>query len=421
MIPLLDVYLPAALFEPAEQGDMRVGECRFNLKRGQVNCVFTYDRSYLAKSGAFAIEPRMPLNSTSHYCLGLPGVLRDASPDRWGRHLIARRQLHAVREPHVSPRTLDEVDYLAGVHDLARQGAVRLALPDTRQMLSAEGNVPPVVELKRLIAASNGLILEGGNANQIQELLDAGSGSLGGARPKATVMNDGKLLLAKFSHPGDEWNVMAWEKTVLDLAKKAGISVPGSKLVRIGSDTALVLERFDRQDSALAGQRVPYLSAMTLLGAQDGEQRDYVEVAEELAVFASDPDRELRRLFVRVSFSVLMHNTDDHLRNLGFLHSKDGWKLSPLFDVNINPDARRQRVTSIYGETGEGEMDALHELAASCGLGEAEARCQVRDVLGVLPHIRAVARRNGCAERELESMLAIVQHKADGLRRSFKL
>ena len=123
----------------------------------------------------------------------------------------------------------------------ARQGALRLAAPGSSLMLSAEGKVPPIVELKRLLAASNGLILEGGSESQVKELLDAGSGSLGGARPKATVVDGGKLLMAKFSHPGDEWDVIAWEKVVLDLAGKAGIAVPKVWAFAHRSDSALVL------------------------------------------------------------------------------------------------------------------------------------------------------------------------------------
>lgn len=421
MIPALDVYLPASLFDSDERGDIRVGTCRFSLKRGQVNCAFAYDHAYLLRNGAFGIDPHIPLNSTSHYSLGLPGVLRDSSPDRWGRHLIARRQAHAARAEGASLRTLDEVDYLIGVHDMARQGALRLAVPGSSLMLSAEGKVPPIVELKRLLAASNGLILEGGSESQVKELLDAGSGSLGGARPKATVVDGGKLLMAKFSHPGDEWDVIAWEKVVLDLASKAGIAVPKSKFLRIASDSALVLERFDRREGLLAGERIPYISAMSLLGAQDGEQRDYVEVAEELAVCSGDPSRELRRLFVRVAFSVLMHNTDDHLKNLGFLYFKGGWELAPMFDVNINPDTQRCRVTSVYGESGRGEVEALHELASSCGLDEGSARELVRGLLKAAMHARTVARKAGCPERELDLMLGAVQQKAADLKDSFGL
>ena len=120
-------------------------------------------------------------------------------------------------------------------------------------MLSAEGKVPPIVELKRLLAASNGLILEGGSESQVKELLDVGPVLWAVLEPKATVVDGGKLLMAKFSHPGDEWDVIAWEKVVLDLAGKAGIAVPKSKFLRIASDSALVLERFDRREGLLAG------------------------------------------------------------------------------------------------------------------------------------------------------------------------
>ena len=229
--------------------------------------------------------------------------MRDSSPDRWGRHLIDRRAIVEAQTAGVTLRAIDEVDYLLGVFDSTRQGSLRYSVPDSDDWLSASNEVPPIIELKRLLFASNEIARGNERNGQIKELLDAGSGSLGGARPKASVVDEGKLLLAKFSHPGDEWDVIAWEKTALDIAGAAGMAVPSSKLVRIGGDSALLLERFDRSGSLEKGERIPYLSAMSLIGAYDGEHCDYTTVADALSVWTSSPSCELTELFRRVVLS----------------------------------------------------------------------------------------------------------------------
>lgn len=211
------------------------------------------------------------------------------------------------------------------------KGSLRYSVPDSDDWLSASNEVPPIIELKRLLFASNEIARGNERNGQIKELLDAGSGSLGGARPKASVVDEGKLLLAKFSHPGDEWDVIAWEKTALDIAGAAGMAVPSSKLVRIGGDSALLLERFDRSGSLEKGERIPYLSAMSLIGAYDGEHCDYTTVADALSVWTSSPSCELTELFRRVVFSVALHNTDDHLRNLGLIRKKSGMGVGSCF------------------------------------------------------------------------------------------
>ena len=337
MVPIVDVFTSFA----GEAAEVLVGTCRFGLRRGRISCSFAYSDAYLKRPDAYAIDPALPLRTAFYHCEGMPGAMRDSSPDRWGRHLIDRRAIVEAQTAGVTLRAIDEVDYLLGVFDSTRQGSLRYSVPDSDDWLSASNEVPPIIELKRLLFASNEIARGNERNGQIKELLDAGSGSLGGARPKASVVDEGKLLLAKFSHPGDEWDVIAWEKTALDIAGAAGMAVPSSKLVRIGGDSALLLERFDRSGSLEKGERIPYLSAMSLIGAYDGEHCDYATVADALSVWASSPSCELTELFRRVVFSVALHNTDDHLRNLGLIRKKSGWVLAPVFDVNINPVAAR--------------------------------------------------------------------------------
>lgn len=415
MVPIVDVFTSFA----GEAAEVLVGTCRFGLRRGRISCSFAYSDAYLKRPDAYAIDPALPLRSVFYHCEGMPGAMRDSSPDRWGRHLIDRRAIVEAQTAGVTLRAIDEVDYLLGVFDSTRQGSLRYSVPDSDDWLSASNEVPPIIELKRLLFASNEIARGNERNGQIKELLDAGSGSLGGARPKASVVDEGKLLLAKFSHPGDEWDVIAWEKTALDIAGGAGMAVPSSKLVRIGSDSVLLLERFDRSGSLEKGERIPYLSAMSLIGAYDGEHCDYTTVADALSVWTSNPSCELAELFRRVVLSVALHNTDDHLRNLGLIHKKSGWVLAPVFDVNINPVAARIRATSIFGEAGKSEVEGLDSFGEICGLS-AEAKAQiVGETLASVRHWRAFAKRNGCKDFECDLMGRVIEERCAALESRF--
>lgn len=414
MTPTIQVFTSHTLGD-----DVLVGTCHFSLRRGSISSSFIYDQGYLASSDAYAIDPSLPFRDASGFCTGLPGALRDSSPDRWGRHLIDRRAVAESSGSGLALRSRDEVDYLLGVYDASRQGALRFRVPGSDNYLSPNETVPPLVELKRLVAASNQVSLGSADNDQVKELLDAGSGSLGGARPKASVTDEGRILLAKFSHPGDEWDVMAWEKTSLDIAKAAGLAVPRARLLRIGSDSILLLERFDRAGSLMDGQRIPYLSAMSLVRARDGSQSDYADVADALVDWCIDPLPQLEALFERVVLSVALHNTDDHLRNLGLVRRGGCWVLSPVFDVNINPDPSRGRTTSVFGETGKTEVDGLKELAESCGLAAEKSSLAVARVLRGVRTWRALAKRNGCKEAESELMGRVVDERAHALSTAF--
>lgn len=413
MVPLLEVY------DASTGADVPVGTARFTLRRGAVSTTFAYDEAYLVRGWeSYSIDPALPLAAGPQHCEGLPGAFRDAAPDRWGRRLIDRAHREKAAERDAAPRKLDEADYLAGVFDRTREGALRFAVPG-QGFVSASGPVPPVVQLPALMDAARQVVDDSAGWQQVKELLDAGSGSLGGARPKASVCDDGRLLLAKFSHQNDDWDVVGWEKTMLDLAEAAGIPVPSSRLVRIGRQSALVLERFDREDSLLEGRRIPYMSAMTVLGAADGEGRDYAELAEATADLAGHVNGELRDLFRRVAFSVAVNNTDDHLRNWGFLRREGKWQLSPLFDVNPNPYEGATRVTAVLGETGDRAAQALRDLAAYTGLDAEQAAAVVSEVLAAAGRWKTAARKNGIKEKEITLFVPAFARSAKALRAAF--
>jgi serine/threonine-protein kinase HipA len=382
-----------------EAAPLRAGIAYFTHGRQRVTTTFAYDPSYLADARSFDLEPALPRQSGQQYIDGLPGCFQDSAPDRWGRNLIDKRRRAQQRQATRRLPAATTVDYLAGVSDLTRQGDLRYAAVDGGPFLDPGHTVPKLVSLSRLLAAADRAVADPDDFAAVKELLDAGSGSLGGARPKASVRaDDGRLLIAKFPHRDDAWNVMAWEKSALDLAEDAGIHVPGRRLTTVGDRSVLLLDRFDRGPG---GRRVGYLSAMSLLGARDGEDADYLDIAEVLPEHGARVADDLTELYRRVVFSVAMHNTDDHLRNHGFVRRPGGWRLSPLFDVNPDPDPGTTRVTSIAGAVAaDDEPDALLELATECRLSEERARRVAGEVHAAVRRWREVALRNGIGKAE---------------------
>jgi serine/threonine-protein kinase HipA len=372
---------------------VEVGTAYFTRRNAMISTSFRYAEDYLARPGAYAIDPAMPLLKGNYVPAGLPGAFADCSPDRWGKNLISKTvRAKALREGRTAP-SVGDVDYLLGVSDLTRQGSLRFRQEAEGQFLHPGLSVPKLIELPRLLHAADGVARDSDDMAAIKDLLDAGSGSLGGARPKASVRDGGRLLIAKFPHHNDEWDVMAWEKTALDLAERAGIDTPRREITLIDGRTVLLLDRFDRERN----RRVGYMSAMTMVEGRDGVPGDYLEVAEILTEFSSRTSDDLRQLWRRIAFSIAIHNTDDHLRNHGFLRDgAAGWRLSPIFDVNPNPDGGAQRVTSIGGaHRREDELDGLMTYAESFRVKPADARQIIRDVLDSTADWQRVATGNG--------------------------
>lgn len=278
------------------------------------------------------------------------GVFADASPDRWGR-LLMRRRLERAQRAGLAAKTarLHESDFLLGVHDAFRAGALRFRLNDVGDFLDNQHGVaaPPFVQLRELEAASLALERDEDNTAAAGDdwlrMLIAPGGSLGGARPKASVVDpNDHLWIAKFPSVRDEHDVGAWELVVHTLARSFGLSVPTGIARRFASPhhTFLVM-RFDR---TATGKRLHFASAMTLAGRQDGDDAStgasYLEIARVLIDHGAQTDTDLRELWSRIVFNMLVSNTDDHLRNHGFiLVPGKGWRLSEAFDMNPAPDA----------------------------------------------------------------------------------
>lgn len=380
------------------------GYAQFHRGRGVLTATtFQYDPGYLTHPHAYPVDPALELVSGTQHTQGLPGVFSDSAPDHWGRELIRKQERALARAESRRPLDLDDVDFLTGVGDVTRQGALRFrdgSDPDT-VFLDPGHTVPKLVSLPELLRAADTAAKNttGDDYEAVKALLDAGTGSLGGARPKAAVFDyDGRQLIAKFPHHQDAWDVMAWEATALDLAEQAGVLTPSHRLIHVEGRHLHLLERFDRGEH---GDRIGYMSAMTLLGRRDGDSADYVDIAEHLAEVSSQAKQDARQLLRRVAVSVGLNNTDDHLRNHGFLRSRAGWRLSPAFDVNPNPELTRRQTTIAGADTTAEEVEGLMELARSCRLTPAEARAELARTADALRAWREVATGNGVRSAEL--------------------
>jgi len=400
-----------------DAGQLRpVGQADFTRTRGRLSTTFLYDATYLAGGGT-SIDPALPLVAGAQHQPGLVRAFADSAPDRWGRGLVEKAERMRAREEGRAPRQLDDVDFLLGVSDDTRQGALRFRLSGRTELLGAPSTVPRLISLPELLRASDELASDDDPSRAVKQLLDTGTTGLGGARPKASVrLDDGSLAIAKFPHASDRWDVMAWEATALDLLAAAGIRTPSYRLARVGDRSVLLLRRFDRTD---VGQRVGYISAMTATGSDDGDQRDYDDVAGAVRDLSSTPRADLHELFDRVVANVALGNTDDHLRNHGFLAARGAWTLSPVFDVNPTPDPYRARSTSIMGaDAPPDEVDGILALASRCSLRADDARERVARIAAALEAWRDVARAHGVAEREISLMAESVAPRLESLARA---
>lgn len=314
--------------------------------RGRESFSFEYDEVWLQSGFSHMIDPDMQLYSGAFHPRDDKenfGVFLDSCPDRWGRVLMQRREAAMARLDNRAPEKLTESDFLLGVFDGHRMGALRFKLAEDGPFLNDNKAMatPPWTSLRELEEAS--AKFEEDNTNDpdylkwINMLIAPGS-SLGGARPKASVMDtQHHLWIAKFPSRNDDKDIAAWEMVTTELAKKAGINMAEGRVQRYNSNHHTYLtKRFDRAPS---GERVHFASAMTLLGYSDGESShgaSYLELVEFILRHGANVAGDLEELWRRIVFSICVKNTDDHLRNHGFLLTNAGWVLSPAYDINPN-------------------------------------------------------------------------------------
>jgi serine/threonine-protein kinase HipA len=397
-----------------------VGRLWARERAGKETSSFAYDPSWLKRKGAFALSPTLMLTSGQFQAQGLPNVFGDTAPDSWGRKLMLRRERARAKKAKTQPRTLFEIDYLAGVDDRTRIGALRFKEAEDGPFLTTTGEpVPPLISLPRLLSATDRIERDEETEEDLLLVLAPGT-SLGGARPKATIQDaDGRLLIAKFPKRDDDWPIPSWEAVLLKLAGDAGLDVPPWRLEEIAGRPVLLVNRFDRDAD---GQRVPFMSAMTALDAADhGPQRSYLEIVDAIRQTGSKPEADIEELWKRVVFNILVSNTDDHLRNHAFLHDGKGWRLAPVYDLNPCPVDVKPRVHALAIDEADAtaSLETALEAAELFGIKEERARVLAGEIGAVTSGWRAAAKSFGLSAAQVERMESAFEH--DDLQLALKL
>lgn len=391
-----------------------VGEFVFESDGRRQTSVFRYDVKWLEHPDRFAIAPSMPLSDSPFYHAAtrdnrraaLPGALSDSAPDSWGRGLIQR----------VSEGPLTELDFLLAANDKTRQGALRYIGEDGRPMAHSSPAVPRVAALREVRRLA-GTALEDLPAVERDRLVGS-AGSLGGARPKASVVDDdGSLMIAKFTSADDTMPVERVEVATLNLARAAGVNAASARL-ELGDTPRPValIRRFDRRDT----ERIGYLSAQSFIAADAGTGAYYTDIADALRAHAFDVKRELAELYRRILFTILVSNNDDHLRNHGLLHVATGqWALSPAFDINPQPHRHRHLETGISELSGnEASIEAALEAAPFFEIDRDVAGTMLGDLVRAIDsRWRIECRKSGMNARETSSYAPAFEHEETRIAR----
>ena len=329
--------------------DVRVGKLWFHIRGSRESSTFEYDKKWLEHPERFSLEPALNLTEGAFHTkqgINIFGAIGDSAPDRWGRVLI---------------------------------------------------------DLPNLLSAAERFIEDNESAADLKLLLAPGS-SLGGARPKASVRDkDGSLAIAKFSRKDDEFNVVIWETVALTLAKKAGIKVSLYRLETILEKPVLIIKRFDRKDR----ERIPFLSAMSMISALENEQHSYLEIAYALAQNGAAPKEDMAELWRRIVFTIMISNTDDHLRNHAFIYERyKGWRLSPAYDLNPTPIEIKPRIltTAIDFYDTSASLETALSVVKEFRLKKEDALQIIKEVRSAVMQWREVASEFGLSKRECDTM-----------------
>ena len=400
------VYENFSSLEPKKLGVLYV-----DTLRGIEHYSFEYDQDWLKQSKfSFCLDPDISMFSGRQYTeKNIFGMFADASPDRWGRILMKRREAIKARNENRKPNKMYDSDFLLGVYDQTRVGALRFKDNVNGPFLSddKETAAPPWATLRSLEEASRQFEKDDNYLNDkwLKQLLKPGS-SLGGARPKATVEDEqGNLWIAKFPSKNDEYDVGAWEKVVHDLAKLCGLNVPESKVEKFSKDgSTFLVKRFDRDGE----KRIHFASAMTMLGKNDGASSDdgssYVDIVDFIRAYGSSPKDDLIELFKRIIFSMAVSNTDDYLRNHGFILNDKGWNLSPLYDVNPVPYGD---VLSLNIDSYDNSISIDLAISSACyyDINECDAEAYADEILTMVKNNwEQLAKKYGINRDQIEEM-----------------
>jgi len=385
------------------------------------NTTFAYDQRWLANPDRFNVSADLALHSgyqprraPSAHDSVFHFAIADTAPDAWGRRVIARD--HAKRrKDNAALAPLTEMDYLLAVDDFSRVGALRLRAQDGRYCRTVdEGrrSTPPLLELQRIYQASRA-VEQGQESTEDLRYLQGKGTSLGGMRPKSTVVDeDGALAIGKFPSVGDVRSVTRGEVLALRLAHRAGIVAAPARIVEIEGTPVAVIRRFDREGG---DGRIPYQSAASLLQASREDDRSYTEIADAIRSVGHSPTGDVQQLWRRMVFNLLITNVDDHLQNHGFLHVEKGfWRLAPAFDINPFPDKDRESKTWLSEQDGPiTDLETLLARSAYFSLSRNDAMAVLAEVYAAVLDWRQVAldAAVGLRANELDDFASAFEHE----------
>ena len=389
-----------------------MGSLYVNVIKGGESYSFEYDKGWLKKTGlTLTLDPELMPYSGRQYPTGknIFGLFADASPDRWGRVLMNKRERILAEKEGRKPSKLYDSDYLLGVYDETRMGGIRFKVNQEGPFLSDDNETaaPPWATLRTLEEASRNFENDetGLTEKWLNQLIKPGS-SLGGARPKATVVDTkDQLWIAKFPSKNDENDTGAWEIVAHDLAALCGLNVPEAKLEKFSPlGSTFLIKRFDR----LGSKRVHFASAMTLLGKKDGasaaDGSSYLDIAAFIKSYGAQPKTDLSELWKRIVFNMAVTNTDDHLRNHAFILTDKGWILSPLYDVNPVPYGDELSL-NVDEDDNSISIDLAVQTAVKFGISKSDAEAVAEDILQIVrDNWERIAARYALTRRQIEEM-----------------
>ncbi len=399
-----------------------MGILNVEVVRGKEVFSFDYDKEWLDSDDFRLLDPDLQKFSGAQYLYDEKpnfGLFLDSSPDRWGRMLIKRREAIQARMQQRSTRTLYETDYLLGVFDGNRMGALRFKLDPHGDFMdnNKEFAAPPWTSIRELEYAS--LQLESDNAVDSLEyakwlrMLVVPGSSLGGARPKANVVDEqGSLWIAKFPSRNDNIDMGAWEKTVADMAEQCGICMPQTKVQKFSSRHHTFLsKRFDRTSD---GKRVHFASAMTMLGMSDGANStngaSYLSLVEFIITQGTNVNDDLEQLWRRIVFNIAVSNCDDHLRNHGFILQEQGWVLSPAYDINPDEFGVGLKL-NISEDDNSLDFQLTLDVAKYFRLSPSKAESILSKIKSTVSQWRTIAMKYGISRNEQELLASAFRYE----------
>lgn len=389
-----------------------IGELSYDSVRGNDTYGFAFDKVWLAgHDGLFLSDV---LNNYPGVQYTQPGqeifaCFSDALPDRWGRTLLNRREQIAATDENRPVRRLSSFDYLVGIDDYSRMGAFRFSETKGGEFINTSQNfrVPPLASVRELMRAANEIELSEEehvlpSKKWIVQLLHPGT-SLGGARPKASVLDeDGHLTVAKFPSRKDDYDVAAWEHFCHVMARKAGINVAETRIIPGGDYHILLSRRFDRTNN---GCRIHFASALTLLGLTDGDNAStgygYTDIVDFIIQHGCNVEKNLEELYRRIAFNIIIGNSDDHFRNHGFLLTRKGWELSSAYD--LNPTLSEHQSLLINRFTNIADLNILLSSSDEYMIPQKRAEAIIAEVKAAMQPWQTYARCLGIPQRDIDT------------------